>query len=182
MFVIFDKYPAQNLGCSTKTKKRGEPGCKSAKTGAERNGQRGQRPRRTFCEVGRLRAFAPSSVRSVTAEKRGEPGCKSAKTGAERNGQRGQHPRRTFCEVGRLRAFAPSSVRSVTTPKRGKAKRQKKPPPRCANAGGRLFKLTCYERKFLLPVIFSSKTAALQGTPVSEPSPPGFYGACVWLT
>ena len=46
--------------------KRGEAGCKRAKTGAERNGQRGQSPRRTFCGVGRLRTFATSPVRSVT--------------------------------------------------------------------------------------------------------------------
>ena len=91
-------------------------GCKRAKTGAERNGQRGQSRRRTFCGVGRLRTFASSPLRSVTTPKRGEAGCKRTKTGAERNDQRGQSPRRAFCAVGRLRTFASSPLCSVTTP------------------------------------------------------------------
>ena len=51
---------------SVTTEKRGEAGCKRAKTGAQRNGQRGRSPRRTFCEVVRLRTFASSPLRSVT--------------------------------------------------------------------------------------------------------------------
>ena len=49
------------------TKKRGAPGCKQVKTGAAQNLRRGQRPQSGFCRVGRLKLFAPSPVRNVTA-------------------------------------------------------------------------------------------------------------------
>ena len=92
--------------------KRGEAGRKRAETGAERNDQREQRPRRAFCGVGWLRTFATSPVRSVTKEKRGEAGCEGAWT--EARASAGPRSGRSASPRGWESDRATSPVRSVT--------------------------------------------------------------------
>ena len=100
-------------------KKRGTPGCKQIKTGAAQNLRRGQRPQSRFCRVGRLKLFAPSPVRNVTARSVEQRSAERIRPAAEQTDRRPRRGRRPACAVGGAYLLCAQTFAERDTEKRG---------------------------------------------------------------
>ena len=100
-------------------KKRGAPGCKQVKTGAAQNLRRGQRPQSRFCRVGRLKLFAPSPVRNVTARSVEQRSAERIRPAAEQTDRRPRRGRRPACAVGGAYLLCAQTFAELDTKKRG---------------------------------------------------------------